>query len=398
MVPQVRRQNYLNEITSAVGSAFLGLTIGCARCHDHKYDPIPTKEFYQLQAFFAPLQHAEREANYLEVEKLGSYERTKKLVDAELAKRQGAFDAFHLELREKLAEARHEALAKVTDALIAEVLENKDGKNLFDEKERKRHETLKKAVADYKEPKAYAAVAWTVSYPKPEGEPVKTHVLIGGDVARPGEQVHPGFLSAAAFSKCQDSSWPPSRIAVADWLLDRRHPLTARVLANRLWQYHFGTGIVATPNDFGKNGAKPTHPKLLDYLAAELMDKDWHWKPLHRLMLLSRTYAMASTHPSMEHMVTRDPDNRLLWHAPLRRLEAEVIRDQILAVSGRLSLESGGPGFFEAVPKEMKTKTSFFSWDASPEVSRVRRSLYIYQRRNMVMPMMEDGGLRWCRC
>jgi hypothetical protein len=166
------------------------------------------------------------------------------------------------------------------------------------------------------------------------------------------------------------------------------------VYVNRIWQYHFGQGLCATPNDFGENGAQVTNPELLDYLARWFIDHGWHLKPLHRLIVLSRTYRMSTNHRDAERCLQIDPENRLLWRGNLRRLESETIRDAMLAVSGSLNSTMGGPGFCEALPAEMETTYSFFDWVRSPDRERARRSVYMFQRRNLVHPFIEvfDGA------
>jgi hypothetical protein len=162
-----------------------------------------------------------------------------------------------------------------------------------------------------------------------------------------------------------------------------------RVYVNRIWQYHFGAGLVKTANDFGENGSGASHPQLLDFLAATFLDHGERTKPLHRLIVLSRTYRSSSQHPDWEQCAAIDPENRLLWHAPLRRLEAEVVRDALLAVSGRLHSQRGGPGFYELLPEGMPSEYPFFKWQASSEHTRQRRSIYMFQRRNLVHPFLE---------
>jgi hypothetical protein len=224
-----------------------------------------------------------------------------------------------------------------------------------------------------------------------------TYVLMNGDPFAPGELVTPGYLSAVKswsdeleqqLSECADSV-TGRRTALADWIASPQNPLTMRVYVNRVWQYHFGAGIVRTPNDFGENGAGASHPELLDFLAAEFVAGGERTKPLHRLIVLSRTYRASSRHPEWAQCATADPDNRLLWRAPLRRLEAEVVRDSLLAVSGRLNTQRGGPGFYEQLPDGMPTEYPFFKWNASEDNQRRRRSIYMFQRRNLVHPLME---------
>ena len=395
MVPENKRQDYLNEITDAVGTVFLGLTVGCARCHDHKYDPIPTEDFYRLQAFLAPLKRDQPKAELLATECVGDYLSHKARAEAELARRQEALAKFRVTARAKVASVLKKAVAEVTDGEFDEAL----GKGMsFTADEKKQFEELKKAVSEYKAVERYAAVACGVSNPGLEEAIPATHVLRGGSVASPGAEVAPGFLTAVApwagecFAGLAATNRPAAgrRKLLAQWITSRENPLAARVLVNRLWQYHFGAGIVATPNDFGKNGGRPSHPELLDYLATRLVQGGWRLKPLHRLLLLSGTYQLSSRHPRHQDYVAVDPDNRWHWRGAHRRLEGEVLRDAMLAVSGRLRLTQGGPGFYEELPAEMGREFPFFKWDPSEPDQLARRSLYLFQRRNMVLPMLES--------
>lgn len=385
MVPEVKRQDYLNEITSAVGAVFLGLTLECARCHDHKYDPIPARDYYRLQDHFTKLEHAEVGADYLQAERNKSFDATKATLDAELSQRKEKLAAFRSTLRAKLAEHLNQKLDEVTDEAIDKAV---DQDQPFSKEDKEQIRELTKAVATFAEGKSYASVAWTVSVAE-KPNPEKTFVLGGGDPAVRGDRVHAGFLAAIP-GVGPTPTGPTSRQALAEWLTHRDHPLTARVLANRIWLYHFGEGLVRTPNDFGRNGSGASHPKLLDYLAARLLDHDWRLKPLHREIVLSQSYRLSSNHPSPKKAETIDPDNKLLWRAHYRRLEAETVRDAMLAVSGSLNHAHGGPGFFEKLPREMGTDYPFFKWHPSSEEERRRRSIYMYQRRNMVHPMLES--------
>ncbi len=246
------RQDELEDLIGVVGQAFLGLTVQCARCHNHKFDPIPQEDFYRIEAAFAGVKHGGDDFN-------------KKPV--------------YLPKREK---------------------------------------------------------------------PEATKVLNRGDVLAPGREVAPGALRAvgaldSGFDVDAKADESARRVALTKWLTDRRNPLTARVMANRVWQHHFGQGIVATPSDFGFNGVRPTHPELLDWLASELMDGGWKLKRLHRLILLSDAYRRSSRFDPAAAAV--DSDNRWLWRFSPRRLDAEEVRDTLLLISGQLNETRGGPGY-----------------------------------------------------
>ncbi len=395
MVPENKRQDYLNEITDTVGSVFLGLTVGCARCHDHKYDPVSIVDYYSLQAFLAPLKRAEPAAKFLEREKRGEFYSQYAKAEEEMIRRQRALSKFRTSFRPRVASILKKAAADVDDKQFDEAFGKdpsytKDEINQFNQ--------LKMAVGEFKGPARFKAVACAVANPTDEEPIPETRVLKGGSLTSPLERVVPAFLSAvpAWSAECFEeqpklkSTAGGRRKALAQWIASKENPLTARVLVNRIWQNHFGVGIVATANDFGVNGSGASHPELLDYLATRLIESGWRLKPVHRLLLLSRTYQVSSRHPQHEASAKIDPDNRWLWRAHFRRLEGEVLRDSMLAVSGRLLLVPGGPGFFEELPPEMGRDFSMFKWDPSEEDQRRRRSLYQFQRRNLIVPMMES--------
>ena len=395
MIKENKRQDYLNEITSTIGTTFLGLTVGCARCHDHKYDPISTENFYGLQAFVAPVRRVDQPAEFGSGEVGEGYFRAKQHFDKELVKRQASLDAHRSELRLAAARYLKKEEQELTDQEFDAALMNED---VVSKRERKKLETFKSAVADFKEPSRYASVAVTIANPK-EDDPVPvTRVLRGGDVAAPLEPVSPHVLSAVKpwKGRCYDSlddlkkGGTGRRKALADWISSEKNPLTARVLVNRIWQQHFGVGLVSTPNDFGVNGSRPSHPELLDYLAAELVENGWRLKPLHRMLVTSSVYRQSSHHEQSVDFSERDPDNRYLWRANFRRLEAEALRDAMLHVSGELNEVGGGPGYRAALPDEMGKKFPFFTWVPAAPSNQARRSVYMFQRRNMVLPFMES--------
>ena len=199
----------------------------------------------------------------------------------------------------------------------------------------------------------YRPVAYSVSDVAPPQVPelAATYVLAGGELASRGERVEPGFLQAVTGGdKAAEIPFAGGssgrRLALAEWIASPANPLTARVMVNRLWQHHFGEGIVRTPSDFGINGDRPSHPELLDYLATQFVEKKWSMKAMHKMMLLSNTYRQSTEHPSRKTYAEADPKNLLLWRMNWMRLEGEEIRDSLLAISGQLQKSDGGPGVF----------------------------------------------------
>jgi hypothetical protein len=225
-----------------------------------------------------------------------------------------------------------------------------------------------------------------------------TYILRGGNWQAKGDEVQPGFLSVLDPSDAKITA-PPGlnstgrRTVLAAWLTDPRNPLPARVMVNRVWQNHFGAGIVATPGDFGRMGSRPTHPELLDYLAASFVENGWSMKKLHRLILLSNTYQQSSD--NQEKAAGTDPDNKLLWRYNRRRIEAEAVRDSMLAVSGVLNPQMGGPGVFPPVPagtlSDLSATAAAGGWKTEKDPAQSdRRSIYIFVRRNLPYPMLQE--------
>jgi hypothetical protein len=291
----------LDSIISTTGQVILGMSINCARCHDHKIDPIPQRDYYRLLAFFADI----RDSDGKDLRKLA--DRSGSTIEVMCVAEQGRSD---------------------------------------------------------------------------------THILLRGNPNLHGEIVQPGIPEILRDGSPAFAQGPGKRRALADWLTNRHNPRTARVLANRLWQYHFGRGIVATPNDFGGLGEPPTHSELLDWLAAELTCGDWHLKRMHRLIALSNVYRMSSR-PS-ESALALDPANRWFARFPMRRLTAEEVRDSILAVAGTLNLKTGGPPVFPPIAREVLAGQSVpgQGWPASPPTEATRRSVYVHVKRSLLLPIL----------
>jgi hypothetical protein len=295
------RYDGLDGIISTTGQVFLGMTVNCARCHDHKVDPIPQKDYYRLLSFF-----------------------------------------------QDIVDPNAKNLQKITE---------KDGSRI---------EVMCVAERGRRE----------------------THVLLRGNPNMLGDQVEPGVPGILDPQPPTFVNGPGKRTALAEWLTDRRNPRTARVLANRIWQYHFGRGIVPTPNDFGGLGEAATHRELLDWLAAELMDGGWRLKRMHRHILLSSAYRMSSR--GSKHELAADPANHSYWRFPMRRLTAEEVRDSILAVSEELNLKPGGPSVYPPIPQEVKAGQSVpgQGWFTSTSLEASRRSVYVHVKRSLLVPIM----------
>ncbi|PYV87625.1 MAG: hypothetical protein DMG05_17245 [Acidobacteria bacterium] len=226
------------------------------------------------------------------------------------------------------------------------------------------------------------------------------HILERGEHTRKGKRVGPRvpgvFLPGSTPEVCDspEATTTGRRLALARWLASPGNPLTARVLVNRLWHYHFNRGIVATPNDFGAQGAPPTHPELLDWLATEFMQQHWSMKAIHRLMVLSNTYQLASEgEPGkmLQKNQSKDPDNRYFWRFNRRRLEAEELRDGMLSMAGNLNVKAGGRGVFTSVQEVLKRQLyKPEQWAVTPEATEHhRRSVYLIAKRNLRLPFMD---------
>src|SRR5579864_3469767 len=390
------RQDFLNEITTTTGNVFLGMTVGCARCHNHKYDPIPQRDFYRMQAFFAATRIDDRPAPFLPVEHPDEMRRLIRQYEDQAEPAAEALKKLEETLKQKYVDAKHlKPTDKEADDFQKALKDSKDA--LYTAAERKAHDDAKDLSRKLHEAiPRYRPVAYAVADVVPPDVPsvADTFVLAGGEVAAKGEKVEPGFLECVT-GKAEAAKIPFSdassgrRGTLAEWIASASNPLTARVMVNRIWQHHFGEGIIRTPSDFGMNGDRPSHPELLDWLATEFVEKKWSIKAMHRLMLTSNAYQQSTESPQAKQYAEIDPNNRLLWRMNWLRLESEVVRDTILALSGRLQKVDGGPGVFLNIPADVADGFEFFKWFPSDEKDQLRRSIYTFQRRSVVMPMME---------
>jgi len=395
------RQDVLNELTGTVGQVFLGFTVGCARCHDHKYDPIPQRDFYRLQAFFAPMRVEDRPAAFLDVEHPKVMKAEMRRFEDESEVTAEALKKVEGEMKAKFAAAKKLKIEdKEVNQYIASLKNERDP--IFTENDRKLWRQVSNDARRTQESIGrYRPIAYAVSDVAPPHVPelASTYVLAGGELTGRGEKVEPGFLQAVT-GKSENAKIPFAggssgrRTALAEWITSADNPLTARVMANRLWLHHFGEGIIRTPSDFGINGDRPSHPELLDYLATQFVERKWSMKAMHKLMLLSNTYRQSTSHPEFTKNAEADPKNALLWRMNWIRLEGETIRDSVLAASGQLQPSDGGPGVFVDVPPDVAQGFEFFKWFPSEEKKQARRTIYTFQRRSVMNPMIEvfDGA------
>jgi hypothetical protein len=339
------RNEVLTEMTDAIGTAYLGLTVGCARCHDHMFDAIRQRDYYRLQAFFAATQ--EKNIQIGDPDEVRRWNEENDKIQAEITR-----------LRELLDDAKSEEREGLSKQLRA---------------------------AQKRQPKPMPTISSVANDPAKRST---IRVLERGQEDKPKEIVGPRILGVFLTSSVPEypADIESPKTLLAQWLIQPENPLTARVFVNRLWQYQFGQAIVATPNDFGVNGSQPSHPQLLDYLANELVRGGWSTKRLQRLLVTSSTWKQRSDQPD-----DRDPNNRLLSRFSRRRLEAEQLRDAMLFVSSRLNEKLGGESIMPPVKKELVDLLyDPAQWQVTPNSrEHDRRSIYLVAKRNLKLPFME---------
>ncbi|MGH9840360.1 MAG: DUF1549 and DUF1553 domain-containing protein [Blastocatellia bacterium] len=355
------RNEVLTEMTNVVGSALLGVTLGCARCHNHKFDPLRQSDYYRMQAYFASVYDkdvvkASPDEQAAWTAKAEPIEKEMKQISAAMKSLQSKTDAASLDKRESLTKK----LEQLQDQMPAPLPALHSVVNLPDKR-----------------------------------SPI--HLLARGDYTAKGDRVgmRPlGVLLADGTPELPETTEKP-RAELAKWIVAPENPLTARVMVNRIWQYHFGRGIIATPNDFGRMGSRPTHPALLDYLANQFVSCGFSIKQIHRLILSSNTYQQASQPPSDPALralaAQKDPENKLLWRFNRQRLEAEQIRDAMLAVSGTLNPKQGGPSVMIPIDPGLAGllyKPSQWA-PAKDPAEHARRTIYLIAKRNLRLPFME---------
>ncbi|HJT34924.1 MAG TPA: DUF1549 and DUF1553 domain-containing protein [Pirellulales bacterium] len=414
-----RRQEILDDMTGTTGLALLGMTMGCAQCHDHKFDEILQTDYFRLQAFFTPVVPRDDlvDASPADIarhqQQMAAWEEATRKLRAEIDSlldpnraelREYALGKFRSEIREVVAlppERRtphQEQIARM--ALRQAQVKDADAAKKLPPEAKQRYDDLQKRLAeiDHLRPPPLPVIMGVGDVGRVA--PV-TFLLEGGNWAKPSDEITPGFPeflgegSAEIQSPISGANSTGRRTALARWITRPDHPLTARVIVNRLWQHHFGVGIVPTPNDFGIQGEPPTHRELLDWLAVELVEHGGSLKHLHRLMVTSASYRQSSrSDPANPHVARArevDPQNRLLWHARRRRLEGESARDAMLHISGQLNLRAYGPSARPELPEGISKN---YAWRPDERVEdRCRRSIYVLAKRNLRYPLFEAFDL-----
>jgi len=448
-----RRHDYLDDVLATIGRGVLGMTVHCARCHDHKFDPILQKDYYSLQASI--FGYVEIDWPLLDRAAAQSYRAQNAEIDEQQRPLKEAISTIEGPYREQLrlalikerfpknvqlATMKPEADRSAGEQLLAtQVLSinpprrqvtaalsdsdriRRDGLTAqIETLEQKRPPTP--AIAeivtdgDYRfapngpgdevigcpecrivpdEPGTYLHVEGGPDYEAPP-----SYLLDRGDPFSPGEKMMPGFLTVATYGDPPTAIPRPSgrtsgrRLALAEWIVSRDNPLTARVIVNRIWHHHFGRGIVRTLDNLGRMGDRPTHPELLDWLAVEFMERGWSIKEMHRLLMTSEAYRAISAYGTDDNLA-KDPENTLLWRYRPQRLEAEALRDTIMTVSGTVDLSVGGKPIFPHVPQEiLETSKGNGHWENNPDGPAVwRRSVYVFRRRSLGFPFFDTFDL-----
>ena len=402
---KVTRQQWLDDVTDSVGQTFLGHALQCAKCHDHKFDPVPTRDYYSMMAVFSTTQFAEREASFLENENRQGFEASENWTRAKI----NAYQKQHKELQ-----------ARVNQNKTQETGDAKVGDNGLDPGDEASLARMNKNISRHKwELDKTLPIAFSVHtgktiarnnvssrLPMPEdpwakGYIEKDTILTGGSAFSPGESVTPGAMSVAELLGGMKVSEFPNgqgkrRTALAEWIVDPHNPLTARVMVNRVWSWHFGHGIAGNPNNFGATGGIPTHPALLDFLADWFMQNGWSVKKLNELIVTSSAYQRSTRHPDPEQWNQKDPKHQFYATFKPRRLTAEELRDAMLTASGELNREIGGIPCRPDINKEVAIQprqimggtASVYEPDPLPK-QRNRRSVYAEKIRGLRDPFFE---------
>jgi hypothetical protein len=442
-----RRYEYLDDLIATTGRGVLGLTVHCARCHNHKFDPIPQRDYYSLvTAFFGYVETThplvpKAEADAFE-QKTREIDARQAALKAEIKRVEAPYEKrLRQEAYTKFPEATQRAIARpeqertpgeqllaqqiiqgvnISGAAIDKVITPDDAA-----KKKSLVERIKEIEKERPAPIPVAEIVTDGDFrfaPDGDGDEVigcpkcrvwdvkdgsflhtgpgryeapPSYFLLRGDPNLKGSVMKPGFVTAATYGS-PPVEIPPAdghtsgrRRALAEWLASRQNPLTPRVIVNRIWHHHFGRGIVGTLDNFGKMGEAPTHPQLLDWLSVEFMNRGWSIKAMHRLMMTSDAYQMTSAFEEPAG-AEKDPENQYLWRFRIQRLDAEVVRDAILSAGGSINLAMGGPPVFPPLQKGLFTEANHGIWKDEPDGPGVwRRSVYVYRKRGLTFPMFQ---------
>ena len=383
----------LEDVIDNLGQTFLGLTLACARCHDHKFDPVPTADYYSLYGIFrstrfpyAGKEHFKAPAG---ITVLGDDQESQKV--AALYKKlldgiEQSAEGYHL--RQSLR-AEVDALKAINprnekqEQRLKELTDESNKGNNIRQEAKKMAEDLRKKIPDNSK--------FDTIYAVQEGKPRNARIQRRGEPYNQGDEVPRGFLSVLDHATLPEELETSGRLELANWIASNKNPLTARVLVNRIWLWNFGRGLVTTPNDFGTRGAEPTHPELLDYLASWFMENGWSIKKLNQLILTSESYALSAEN---EPAIEKDPANELYTRFSRRCLRAEELRDSLLFVSGQLNQTLGGSHGSFVIPVSKRSYSQGSPWRPKhPEIEN-KRSLYLFHHRSIPNPVLAifDGA------
>ncbi|MEQ1859521.1 MAG: PSD1 and planctomycete cytochrome C domain-containing protein [Chthoniobacteraceae bacterium] len=420
------QQIYRDDLVNGIGQTFLATTLRCFKCHDHKFDPLPTRDYYRIYSAISGTQMAERPLRYLPGERRDGFEEGKAFVEKMLAfatgeknkiveKRETAARAWFKEhdlpyksneARKNLPDDEKPARAVGLDHVDEGQLKVREQDEWIWQRALERYEPMVQSVYDGPDPKLNFAsgrklrmadvinVNW-----RPD-----SRIFTGGSLEAPGEKVQPGVLSVLGLG-VEGAPGDPfllpedltgRRLGLAKWIADAGNPLTTRSIVNRVWQYHFGKPIVSTPNNFGVKGGKPTHPELLDWLSADFVEHGWTLKRLHKLIMTSHAYRMGSLHPQMDTLKNDDPNNDRFAYFQNRRLTAEEMRDAMLGITGELDPTLGGLPVMPEINLEVALQPRMIQFSLAPAYQpsrtpqeRNRRSIYAYRVRGQADPFLE---------
>jgi hypothetical protein len=371
---------------ATTATVFLGLTVACAQCHDHKFDPISQKEYYELFAFFNNCDEPSlKVGGVTDPDQIEALKRRIEQLEGAVKEKIAAWEA------DLTADESKTLKPEAQDALEIPAAQRNEKENAAVQAALRTADNDFGAMADdlAAVKKQLSEGVTTLVMRQRKDEPRKTHLLIKGDFTRPADEVTPGVPVSLHRLKVAKPTTAPTRLDLARWITDPQNPLTARVIVNRIWQQYFGRGLVETENDFGSQGIAPTHPELLDWLATELVANQWSLKHIHRLIATSATYRQSSNiRPDLENV---DPYNKLLARQSRIRLDAEVVRDVALASSGLLTPRIGGPSVFPPIPQGVMGLGQIKQdWRTSQGPDRYRRGMYTFTFRNSLHPSLSS--------
>lgn len=390
--PEQARFDEFDDLVATTGQALLGMTLNCARCHDHKIDPIPQSDYYQMVAFlrdippFSNTRDVRSKFNLTDI----TPRQQREAYEGELKKREARVEALIALMRVIEDEGIRKMPAE--DQRASEGLDRpRVVEKLKGYLEAQRWEEYSKLKGECDQLRAVPMPdrEMALSVNNRDKNPPVTHILMRGNAHAPGDEVRPAY-PAIFREPIPEIAGQGRRTTLANWITSPRNPRTARVMANRIWQHHFGRGIVASSNDFGLFGTPATHPELLDWLADEFVQGGWTIKRIHKLIMTSSAYRMSSRpNPSSAEA---DPANNLFWRFPMRRMGAEEVRDAMLAVAGNLNPAIGGPSVYPPIPKAVLAGQSVpgQGWGKSTPEEAARRSVYVHVKRSLLLPILSQ--------